>query len=607
MYMVTWNFNFITGATPDNGLLEVRCGQRVKVYYFDPSAGANTSEIYSDMSCVGPDIAPDLSTVGPGGQVQLTLVNPNSNDYSTVRETIVSSEGGDVNLEPFDSLGAVQLNSSNKAVAEMRFRVQKGGVGLLNTASALGTFSIVFRETSVNTGVYVLTTKLDTSKIDDGLGGALTNGDILEIRFRDLISGSSSTTTILISAVGAVVTLDRTIYPVANGIVQVHVTITDPDANINDNTVENIVLGDDETPRVNRINGAILRNLVATGNIILEETTPSSGVFTTTISINQAAWNGSRAWINAQLIMPYKDASLGITVTTTATFRLNDVSISVDASSVSYGEGFTVTITDLDNDLDSLAYDVVTYRLAYTNLFGAPILATRTAVETGPNTGTFVEYLVVGNHFSPLIGRTITVSFIDDTPITAAPTELNLPWPAGKTVIAVLTTSTQTGDLNVAPYPEFGPGTKVNITLYDFDLNTNINLIESVIIRIKTNTVPNGLQFLLIETGLSTGLFTGKVQVGGAVAPTNYIAAAVGDLVQVVYIDAADASGNAASVIRTANVISEDPIMSYSQPYYNPGEVVTLTINDFDANLDPDLPDSVPVIFSSDSDPIGLP
>ncbi len=603
MFMVTWNFDFTAGATPNNSLLEIMCGQRVKVYYFDPSAGTNTSQIYSVLSCVAPSIAPDLSTVGPGGQVQLTLVDPNANDNSLVRETIVSSEGGDVNLEAGDSLGAVQLDSSNKAVAEMRFRVQKGGAGLFNTASALATFSIVFRETAANSGVYVLTTKLDTAKISDGLGGALASGDILEIRFKDLISGQSSTVTILISAIGAVVSLDRAIYPVADGIVKIHVTITDPDANTNNNIVENVILGDDETPTINRISGATLYNLVTAGNIKLEETTPSSGVFKATLIVDQKTIESSRAWINAQLLMPYKDASLGITVTATASFRLNDVSISVDKSSVSYGQSFTVTITDNDNNLDSLAYDIVMYTLSYTSLGGASTTENLYAVETGANTGTFVDVLVVGTDFSPKIGNIIMASFTDDTPITAAPTDQNLPWPAPKTVTAILSTSTQTGELTISPWPEFGPGTKVNITIFDFDLNTNIFAKETVQISIKTNTVPNGMQFMLTETGLSTGIFNTKLQIGGTGAS---IAASVGDLVQIVYIDASDASGNAKSIIRSARVISEDPTMSYTKPYYNPGQVVTLNILDFDANLDPDLPDSVPVIFSSDSDPIGL-
>lgn len=644
---ITWDYDWTATPTHNNSDIEIRCGFTLRISYIDPSAqnpGASnvTSQVIIPIACVDPTISADPPTIGLDYEVQLALINPNANNDKDTRETIISSEGGDVTLEENDVLEDIQFNSSDIWIGNMTIRIQEGGSGSFDDAEAANDFTLVFRETDEDTGTYTLTTELDTEDIryagtaDD----PLADEDVIEVCWTDLIDPDEPDTCveITISSQEGTITLDRTKYPVARDNVVIRITITDQDANTDDNIQETLILGDNEIPRIENIGGGMLQNVTAfdpSGFIILTETTPSSGIFVTEITINQtltkdipATNNDTRQWINAKLIIEYYDPSIDDLVDpATARFRLNDITLNVNVTTVRYGDVFSVTITDNDNDLDPLEEDTVLYNITYVNTAGSEVeLNLLEAEETGNSTGIFVDTLTIGESgedgFSPAIDpdEVITITAWDNTPSTAAPTEDPDDWPDDKELEVEITTMTTTGTLTISPAGEFGPGTNITITLNDFDLNTDIGDEDTTaedVVRIKTTTCPNGISVELEETDDNTGIFelVNVTVVLAAADPADecdtntddeQIEANIGDLVQIVYLDDADASGNSRSVVLTASVTSWDPVMSFEQGFYNPDDVATLTIEDFDGNTNPEIIDTLAVRITSDSDPIGL-
>jgi hypothetical protein len=155
-------------------------------------------------------------------------------------------------------------------------------------------------------------------------------------------------------------------------------------------------------------------------------------------------------------------------------------------------------------------------------------------------------------------------------------------------------------------------GEKLKITLTDNDVNADITAKDTTgsgVVKIKTGRYTTGLAVTLTETDIDTGIFEQTIQItkpGGGNTTNAKVEAAVGNTVQVIYLDAADASGSAATVIAEAKVTSVDATMAYDKANYDEGDIVTLTVTDSDANLDPATIETISIGVTSTSDPIGL-
>ena len=593
--------------------LDISPGERVRVTYADASKSANTSQVFSTYDSTAPTIAV-AATTSPSGSIAVTLTAPDLNDDKAVREVIKLDEGSNTLLEKDDSIAAVEFDIGTVNVGKMRIRIKDAGVGSFEQAEARTSFSLIFKETGVDTGVFTLVAGIPLSGINSTTATAVVNTDVIEVRWEDQVSTASTKPTSTVSttatAVVGTVTLDRAVYPAgSNGTVVVHITVTDSDANTDDNIVQTIVLGNDEDVQVTRINGSRLGSLYTSIN--LEETGPATGIFTGKVSIVQSG-EQSRAWINADLSVGYSDATAGKNVTGTATFTNNDASISTDVASAKYGEVITVSVTDNDQNVDSATADTLTVTQTHTSTAGAAVTTTVTLTETGVSTGVFEKELTLGSTFTSKLGKDIKFSYTDVTPITAAASALSTDtWPAGTAITATVTTATNTGTLTIAA-SEFGLGYKLKITLTDNDVNADITAKDTTgsgVVKIKTGRYTTGLAVTLTETDIDTGIFEQTIQItkpGGGNTTNAKVEAAVGNTVQVIYLDAADASGSAATVIAEAKVTSVDATMAYDKANYDEGDIVTLTVTDADANLDPATIETISIGVTSTSDPIGL-
>lgn len=84
----------------------------------------------------------------------------------------------------------------------------------------------------------------------------------------------------------------------------------------------------------------------------------------------------------------------------------------------------------------------------------------------------------------------------------------------------------------------------VYVTVWDNDLDTNPNSPDSTTVKFTSNIEPAGEVVTLAETGSSTGVFTGSIDlaVGGA-SPDEILQVHDGDTIAVTYIDANDGAG----------------------------------------------------------------
>ncbi len=186
---------------------------------------------------------------------------------------------------------------------------------------------------------------------------------------------------------------------------------------------------------------------------------------------------------------------------------------------------------------------------------------------------------------------------------------------------------TSTGVIDISP-TVIGPGTKFTISVTDADLNANPEGTESVEAGMATNPTlsadfvrlisdASGAPTLVVgmeETGPNTGVFEATVQLsprnnaaptlGGSDFDWTY-RADPGDILSVRYTDQKNAAGNKAVVSKTFLVQSFDPTIT-AEASVAAGGVISLTVQDADANLDGDAQDSIRIRVTSDSDPVGM-
>lgn len=148
--------------------------------------------------------------------------------------------------------------------------------------------------------------------------------------------------------------------------------------------------------------------------------------------------------------------------------------------------------------------------------------------------------------------------------------------------------------------PSYTPFDKVTITLTDSSYNEDSENIESV--QVTLSGTSSSQKLTLRETGSNTGIFVEKIRLSPDLERFP------GDM-QVRRDDGLTVSFRIdADNIITESVFIEynEGIVSFDKSSYGPTDEAKVTVNDRDANRNPDAPDIVNVKIWSDTDPNGI-
>jgi hypothetical protein len=381
--------------------------------------------------------------------------------------------------------------------------------------------------------------------------------------------------------------------------------------------------------------------LPSISTITLAETGSSTGVFDDELVFVNGGLD-TDSWHDLEITITYTDVD-GDEESGGITFRGNDGSVVVDQNSAKSGTVLVITVEDQDLNLDD---DTVEEFSAVEGtpagfLLGVetedeevPGVTSETFRETGADTGVFSASYTVGTDI-PVAQPTddedeieqasnILITYNDEVDSTGG---------GGDEIEIDVPVVTSTGAITVTP-ELVGPGTEVTVIITDTDLDEDSRSTDDYdtpdpdsddfFVSFRSDRTEVGRASPDIEeTGPNTGVFTfmielitdesacedddlgeAKFEATGGSEPE--MGACPGDLVSINYDDEQDGSGRSTSVSAIIEVKSWDPEFSSDKPSYAPGDRVTVTISDPDANRKPDVADSLSDIrVFSDSDRVG--
>lgn len=355
---------------------------------------------------------------------------------------------------------------------------------------------------------------------------------------------------------------------------------------------------DTNTSSYDIVNVTVLGATVpASGVITLNETAPGSGVFTALV------WVGDDANISANpeaiIALRYvnrasPDTPFGSTIWLSKTVEANIKILSTIATIRSPKDGtetgplgkINVTIEDPDKNRNVFSNDTISYNI---KLWDGRVI-TRTATETGPNTGVFTDVFdksVLGTPADLLRGQVIQVVYSDvDTP-------------SGPTSVASTVRFFSVNGIITLDRDFYLPGQNITINVTDPDAVTNPAIVETIVVRVTSTSDPLGIHVVLTETAPGSGVFVGSVLVSNNPADRGkerIIYANIGDNITVVYTDQFPAdyavTGRSKDIAKTVFVgqLLERPIsfpltitMTYTDgtPVTQPaaGRTVLFTVN----------------------------
>ncbi|MEM1813371.1 MAG: hypothetical protein QXT01_05215 [Sulfolobales archaeon] len=510
-----------------------------------------------------PDVSIDKTVYFEGETVKLVVKDPDLNDDKDTVEVYASGTltgPYEVRDVPLSKAGLNYLNISIlKLPEEIPVNVSSGETIL---------FSAVERYDEP--GVFDL--KINLSKLD------VVKDTSYRIKIGDRTSGKYVSVDFKVVAKEVKVELDRDAYPLPKDrSLTVYVRITDPDANVNPYAKDTITSG--VTCGLYNYTGGLTAYSCSVGT--LTETDVNTGVFEGKVTVGPGL---DTDMINGWVNITYKGKSA------TARFVITSATLDVNVSVVKYGDAFKVVVVDRDANLDSKSVEEITITID-----GVP----KPLKETGPNTGVFEGSFVVA--FDADVPKepagTIEVKYVDTTPGYVTPGAAWDTLELSKTIkVASFTGSLRTDKT------EYGPSSKITITVVDWDANRNIKSLDRVTVEYTIEGVPGIRSVSLDETGVSTGIFEGELDLTTVGVAAKDL---VGKMIRMVYRDPYDEEGKARTSVAIVRVISVDPVIEFDKSSYNVGDVAKITIKDMDANRDPNTIESLIVRVYSDSDPVG--
>jgi hypothetical protein len=359
--------------------------------------------------------------------------------------------------------------------------------------------------------------------------------------------------------------------------------------------------------------------------LTLTETGVNTGVFTKTFKFSMAGALGKLNVTTGSVITAiYKDAATATATTsnrtTSSIFATNTGSMALDADSYGSSSVATFTVTDPDLNVNTAVNDRIETTANLVNVYSSTDSTNKIqplAVETGASTGVFQGSFTFNTSATTNVQATEKLAVRSGDTVYAK--YMDAKSSAGSaytsTATASFSTSTNTGTIvldqsaySAGTITAAGAGEYIKVTVTDPDMN-----LKSTEIEIKsadtagTATAPtadtalvkysrtylqiydgntkkgNDMGIQLKETGSNTGVFSGKIQLN-ATGMTTFVTS--GMVAQVVYKDAADAAGSAASAIATAAVVTNTGVLTIDNTEPGIGESMKITLTEPDANLD---------------------
>ena len=568
-------------ADDDNVIIidprDVAAGHTYKLKLEVPSKNV---EAYYDITFTEPVVSLDKSEYYPTDTMTITIVDPDLNDDAAALESYRK-----LSVAAGTEIDNLELQKNTIPYVKITLEDLTEGKYLAVKSAT----DFILKETGLNTGVFTL--DIDLSNLEVSGGGSFEDHTI-RLTVYDYTSGKKISTDFQVLKLVRTVELDRATYPVpiTGETLKVHVKITAPDKNVNKHAIDTIPAGtvyiDVKDVEGNSLAGYPVSRAA-------EETDLNTGVFTFTESIGAL----SKEFIGGKIIVWYDEVANGrldsgepyaearLTVTT--------ASINVTPAVIEkYGDTLTIEITDPDKNLDSESIDSVSVDVGGT---------TYTADETDANSGVFKLELTVaqdGDIYIPPADE-LKIKYTDEK-TAASSAQVGF---LEDTLSATVKMKSHTGILTTDK-TEYGPSATISINVTDPDLNKRVSAKDTLPAGKITLTI-EGVETVTLgsitETGINTGQFVTDFNLR-TYNPKDII----GKRILIAYQDDQDETGSSKPVIVTVKVVSKDPTITFDKEYYNLGDNVVITVDDLDANEDPNAIDTISLRIYSSSDPVGI-
>ena len=259
-----------------------------------------------------------------------------------------------------------------------------------------------------------------------------------------------------------------------------------------------------------------------------------------------------------------------------------------DTSAFSIGEMLAVTVTDFDANLDWCSIDSVSVNLTATRGGGAVLVdkETLSLTETAVASGVFTGQLPTAG-VQPSSAAAITFDSFLTLLTSGDHVVVEYADRSCATLVQHHCVASHGGDLSATVGVVLAGGS-LHVTVMDADLNTDpVNLGETVVgrLRVSTNKDSQTEDLVLSESVVANtfvGILNTDRELNRGRSNSGELNVMEGDLLTVTYQDAAPAASRTA-VVRVAAAATV--LTSPSLPAV--GHVLSVTINDFDLNLDP--------------------
>ena len=488
-------------------------------------------------------------------------------------------------IAPGNALEGLELRAHGVTLAVLSFyAVLEDGSEVPLTAGASGV-PLGLTETGADTGVFTLL--LDLSKVEAATSGKKITG--IKVVYNDRFNADLDPTIEVEAEVSVAVArmeLDRASIPLTQwGDPVIHVTVIDPEANTNkyveDTTTVTVHLYDASDTEV------------WSDMFTLTETDVDTSEFTGTVSVSKSYLMPNV--IGGKVVVDYETPESHTTLSEDLDLELSSISVSVNGTSsisVKYGDKIVITVEDPDRNLDASDEDEFTMDVG-----GVSVEFT----ETGDNTGVFESEAILVKKYNDNWAPTSTITFTyeDLTPTYA--TVGMTSWPSAYEESISISIVAFTAEISTDK-TTYGPIGEIKVTVTDFDANADPEAKDSVevMIQLWDGTFMSG-SVTLEETDDNTGMFEGSIDISSIGKPEDII----GKSVRVVYRDLCSADGTPLTIFVTVGFTSWDPVMGTDKGAYNIGEKVVMFVYDPDANLDPDVKETITVRVTSTSDIVG--
>jgi len=284
--------------------------------------------------------------------------------------------------------------------------------------------------------------------------------------------------------------------------------------------------------------------------------------------------------------------------TDTATMFANTATADLDESRYSVASTPVLTVADADRNVSPTVQETFSVNLKSTSdAAGISVTLTETGVNTGLFSGGATFNTTASNDVtdSLLVGTADLVTLTYAEPLFAGGT-------ADRTDIATMNVN-GSASLDDTVY---SVSDTVTMTVSDADENQTGG-VESVDVTLSSDTDPGTINVTLMETGGSTGTFTGTATLttGPSDDDNDILQVSSGDTITLAYAETTTFSGTPANRTDTARMVADASVF-FDQPTYAAVDTATLTVDDPDENTDAGSAQSVAVELISDSDGTGI-